>query len=74
VVTRRLERALHHGPEFRRQPSSEHQHPVVIDPRGQHPIEMAALGLSCLLDTVAPSPGPDDPFDMRSGARIGEVE
>ena len=69
-----LECAVQDGADLRRQSSPEHHHPVIVDPGGQVPGQMAGVGLLRSDHAIGSPPGTHDPLDVRRRARQGDIK
>jgi hypothetical protein len=74
AVGRGFERSLDDGPHFGREAAADHDHPVVVDPGRQVPVQMPRLGLPLGRDSIDAPPGAGQALDVGGGAGLREVE
>ena len=74
LVGRRFERALDHGANLGREAAADDDHPVVVDPGREVPVQAPRLGLLRRRHAVDPPPGAGQAFDVGGGTGLREVE
>ena len=73
-VGRGLEGTLHHRAHLGREATADHDHPVVVHPHGELPIEVSHLRVPGLFLAIHAAPAANQAFDMGRCAGQGEVE
>ena len=68
------ERPVQHGADLRRQPATQHQHAVVVDPGGQMPGEVPGVGFLRRNYAVSATPRPYDSLNMRRRACERDIQ
>jgi hypothetical protein len=67
-----LQRSLHDGAQFRREPAANRHHAVVVRPGVQMPMQMPRLGFRIGGRVVDSPPGPDQALHVRGRAGLSE--